>query len=154
MTTLVTNPREAQPRSQDEQNGVGGEPRERPCGIAQPDYIVISADGYLYPCLLYRFHGWNLRKIPFREAYRRRHELIPEVIQATNAHLAPCPDCEQSGHYHHCFATAMRVTGDPLAHIPVNHRIAQATARAYAQVQQERQEQQPSPTGQPAGVPA
>lgn len=111
---------------------------ERPCGIASPNQVAIGADGYLYPCLLYRFHGFNLRTMPFREAYRRRAELIPEVITVRSADLEPCPDCAASGHYAHCFATAMRLTGDPLAHIPVNHRIAQAVATASAQLTAER----------------
>ena len=111
----------------------------RPCGIAKPEEVVIGADGYLYPCPLWRFHGFNLRKVPFGEAYRRRAELIPEVIDKRWGDLERCAECDAGGHYHHCFATAMRVTGNPLAHIHANHRVAQATARAAAQVQAERQ---------------
>ncbi len=111
----------------------------RPCDIGSDSQVTIGADGYLYPCPLYRFHGFNLRKMSFHDAYHRKHELIPEVIHARWDDLEKCPDCDAAGHYHHCFANAMRLTGNPLAHIPVNHRMAQATAQAYAQVLQERQ---------------
>lgn len=111
---------------------------DAPCGIAKPSQVTIGADGYLYPCPLYRFHGFNLRKMSFHDAYHRKHELIPEVIKARIGDLERCPDCDATGRYHHCFATAMRTTGNPLAHIAVNHRVAQATAKAYAQALEER----------------
>lgn len=123
-----------------------------PCGIGSDSQVAIGADGYLYPCPLYRFHGFNLRKMSFHDAYHRKRELIPEVIDKRVGDLERCPDCDATGHYQHCFATAMRLTGDPLSHIPLNHRIAQVGMRAYAQVQQERQAAAPAATPTTAAV--
>ena len=111
-----------------------------PCGIGSDGQVTIGADGYLYPCPLWRFHGFNLRKMSFHDAYHRKAALIPEVINARWHDLEHCSDCDATGNYHHCFAAAMRTTGDPLAHIPLHHRIAQAKTRALAQVEQERQD--------------
>lgn len=102
------------------------------CGVGVADFYV-DAKGFLRTCPLYRGLGYDLGKMPFKEAWK---QLLRDVKAKRRTKAGLCADCSLSALCGACPGWARLEENDEEAHVPHLCGVGQLRAEAFGYIEQ------------------